>query len=42
MITIECDPQFPRVVQLIGIGPGLTSAPSVAEQVSDLAAAILA
>ena len=40
---IQRDPEFPRVVQLIGIdSPGLTSAPSIAEQVSDLVAEILA
>jgi glycerol-3-phosphate dehydrogenase len=40
---IQPDPQFPRVVQLIGIeSPGLTSAPSIAEHVSGLVAEILA
>jgi len=40
---IQRDPEFPRVVQLIGIdSPGLTSAPSIAEQVSDLVADVLA
>ncbi len=40
---IERDPEFPRVVQLIGIeSPGLTSAPSIAEHVSTLAGEILA
>jgi glycerol-3-phosphate dehydrogenase len=39
---IQRDPEFPRVVQLIGIdSPGLTSAPSIAEQVSELANEIL-
>ena len=39
---IQRDPQFPAVVQLIGIeSPGLTSAPSIAEHVSDLVAEIL-
>jgi glycerol-3-phosphate dehydrogenase len=39
---IQRDPQFPCVVQLLGIeSPGLTSAPSIAEQVRDLAAEIL-
>jgi glycerol-3-phosphate dehydrogenase len=39
---IQRDPEFPRVVQLMGIdSPGLTSAPSIAEQVSDLSAEIL-
>jgi glycerol-3-phosphate dehydrogenase len=39
---IERDPEFPRVVQLIGIdSPGLTSAPSIAEQVGELVGAIL-
>ncbi len=40
---IERDPQFPRVIQLIGIdSPGLTSAPAIAEQVTRLAAEIFA
>jgi glycerol-3-phosphate dehydrogenase len=40
---IERDPQFPRVVQLIGIdSPGLTSAPAIAEHVTELVAGILA
>jgi len=40
---IQRDPQFPNVVQLIGIeSPGLTSAPSIAEHVRDLVAEILA
>ncbi|MGC2331778.1 MAG: NAD(P)/FAD-dependent oxidoreductase [Candidatus Acidiferrales bacterium] len=40
---IERDPEFPRVVQLIGIeSPGLTSAPSIAEHVAELVAGILA
>ena len=39
---IERDSQFPCAIQLMGIeSPGLTSAPSIAEQVSDLAAEIL-
>ena len=39
---IERDPQFPSVVQLIGIeSPGLTSAPAIAEQVLQLASEIL-
>jgi L-2-hydroxyglutarate oxidase LhgO len=39
---IERDPDFPRVVQLIGIeSPGLTSALSIAEHVRDLVAEIL-
>jgi glycerol-3-phosphate dehydrogenase len=39
---IACDPDFPRVVQLIGIeSPGLTSALSIAEHVRDLVAEIL-
>lgn len=39
---IARDEQFPCVVQLIGIeSPGLTSAPSIAEQVKQLAAEIL-
>jgi glycerol-3-phosphate dehydrogenase len=40
---IERDPEFPCVVQLMGIeSPGLTSAPSIAEHVSELVAQILA
>ena len=40
---IQPDPQFPRVIQLIGIeSPGLTSAAAIAEHVSKLAAEILA
>jgi glycerol-3-phosphate dehydrogenase len=40
---IQRDPEFPRVVQLIGIdSPGLTSAASIAEQVSGLVAEVLA
>lgn len=40
---IERDPEFPRVVQLIGIdSPGLTSAPAIAEHVGELVAAVLA
>jgi glycerol-3-phosphate dehydrogenase len=39
---IECDPDFPRVIQLIGIeSPGLTSALSIAEQVRELVTEIL-
>ena len=40
---IETDPEFPRVVQLMGIeSPGLTSAPSIAEHVTSLVENILA
>jgi glycerol-3-phosphate dehydrogenase len=40
---IQRDPEFPRVVQLIGIeSPGLTSSPAIAEHVEQLAAEILA
>ncbi len=40
---IQPDPQFPCVIQLMGIeSPGLTSAPAIAEHVSKLAAEILA
>jgi len=40
---IERDPDFPRVVQLMGIeSPGLTSAPAIAEHVTGLVADILA
>ncbi len=39
---IQRDPEFPRVVQLIGIeSPGLTSAPAIAEHVRQLADEIL-
>jgi glycerol-3-phosphate dehydrogenase len=39
---IQRDPQFPCVVQLMGIeSPGLTSAPSIAEQVRDLVVEVL-
>jgi glycerol-3-phosphate dehydrogenase len=39
---IERDPEFPRVVQLIGIeSPGLTSAPAIAEHVAALVGEIL-
>lgn len=39
---IERDPEFPRVVHLMGIeSPGLTSAPAIAEQVEQMAAEIL-
>ena len=40
--VIERDPEFPNVVQLIGIeSPGLTSAPAIAEFVSEKVAEIL-
>ncbi len=40
---IERDPEFPRVVHLIGIeSPGLTSAPAIAEHVSQLVGEVLA
>jgi glycerol-3-phosphate dehydrogenase len=40
--VIERDPEFPRVMQLIGIeSPGLTSAPAIAELVSEKVAEIL-
>ena len=40
---IQRDPEFPRVVQLMGIeSPGLTSAPAIAEHVSGLVNEILA
>lgn len=40
---IQRDSQFPRVVHLMGIeSPGLTSAPSIAQHVSELVAEILA
>jgi glycerol-3-phosphate dehydrogenase len=39
---IQRDPQFPAVIQLIGIeSPGLTSAPSIAEHVRELVAEVL-
>ncbi len=39
---IQPDPQYPRVIQLIGIeSPGLTSAPAIAEHVSGLVSEIL-
>lgn len=39
---VERDPKFPCVIQLIGIeSPGLTSAPSIAEHVAQLAREIL-
>jgi glycerol-3-phosphate dehydrogenase len=39
---IQRDPQFPVVIQLIGIeSPGLTSAPSIAEHVRELVAEVL-
>jgi len=40
---IQRDPEFPRVIQLMGIeSPGLTSAPAIAEHVGQLAGEILA
>jgi glycerol-3-phosphate dehydrogenase len=40
---IQRDPQFPSVIHLIGIeSPGLTSAPSIAEHVTELVAEFLA
>lgn len=40
---IQRDPQFPSVIQLIGIeSPGLTSSPAIAEHVAELVAEILA
>jgi len=40
---IQRDPQFPNVVQLMGIeSPGLTSAPAIAEHVGELVGEILA
>jgi len=40
---IQRDPEFPRVVQLMGIeSPGLTSAASIAEHVTELVSEILA
>jgi glycerol-3-phosphate dehydrogenase len=40
---IQRDPEFPRVVQLMGIeSPGLTSAPAIAEHIRDLVAEVLA
>ena len=40
---IQRDPDIPRVIHLIGIeSPGLTSAPAIAEHVTELAAGILA
>ena len=39
---MERDPQCPSVLHLIGIeSPGLTSAPSIAEHVAELASEIL-
>ncbi len=39
---IERDPEFPRVLQLMGIeSPGLTSAPAIAEHVTQLVSEIL-
>ena len=40
---VQRDPEFPQVVQLIGIeSPGLTSALAIAERASGLVAEILA
>ena len=40
---IQRDPEFPRVIQLMGIeSPGLTSAPAIAEHAAQLAGEILA
>jgi glycerol-3-phosphate dehydrogenase len=40
---IQRDPEFPRVVHLMGIeSPGLTSAPAIAERVSNLVGEVLA
>jgi glycerol-3-phosphate dehydrogenase len=40
---IQRDPEFPCVIQLMGIeSPGLTSAPAIAEHVSGLASEVLA
>jgi glycerol-3-phosphate dehydrogenase len=40
---IQRDPEFPHVVQLIGIeSPGLTSAPAIAEHVSELVNQVVA
>jgi glycerol-3-phosphate dehydrogenase len=40
--VIRSDPEFPRVVHLIGIeSPGLTSAPAIAEHVRELVAKVL-
>lgn len=40
---IQRDPEFPRVIQLMGIeSPGLTSAPSIAEHVRDLVTEVMA
>jgi len=40
--VIERDPEFPRVIQLIGLdSPGLTAAPSIARHVTSLASEIL-
>ena len=39
---IERDPEFPKVVQLIGIeSPGLTSAPAIAEMVEKMVGEVL-
>jgi glycerol-3-phosphate dehydrogenase len=41
--VITSDPAVPQAIQLVGIeSPGLTAAPSIAEQVSQLAAEVLA
>lgn len=40
--VITPDAQFPQVIHLVGIeSPGLTAAPSIAEQVSEMVAAVL-
>jgi glycerol-3-phosphate dehydrogenase len=40
--VITPDPQFPQVIHLMGIeSPGLTAAPSIAEQVREMVAAVL-
>jgi glycerol-3-phosphate dehydrogenase len=40
---IQRDPEFPRVVHLMGIeSPGLTSAPAIAERVGNLVGEVLA
>jgi L-2-hydroxyglutarate oxidase LhgO len=41
--VIQRDPAVPRAIQLVGIeSPGLTAAPSIAEQVAELASEVLA
>jgi glycerol-3-phosphate dehydrogenase len=41
--VIMRDPKVPQAIQLVGIeSPGLTSAPSIAEHVAQLAAEVLA